>query len=65
MAEPQTTNLDRLEKAGVADASQLNEREREFLETLTTDEVDTLIRIHDKLGPAPADAPYSWVRFPF
>ena len=65
MAEPQTTNLGRLEQAGVAEASQLSEREREFLETLSADEVDTLIRIHEKLGPAPENAPYSLVRFPF
>ena len=65
MAEPQTTNLDRLERAGVAEASQLSDREREFVAALTADEVDTLIRIHDKLGPAPKDAPYSLVRFPF
>jgi hypothetical protein len=65
MAEPKVSNLDRLGRADVGDASQLDDRERELIDKLTEDEVDTLIRIREKLGAAREDAPYSRMRFPF
>jgi hypothetical protein len=65
MAEPKVSNVDRLQQADVGDASKLNDRERELIETLTPDEVDVLIRIRQKLGRAREDAPYSCMRFPF
>jgi len=65
MAEPKLSNMDRLEQADVGDASQLDERERELVASLTPDEVDMLIRIRQKLGRAREDSPYSRMRFPF
>jgi DNA-binding MarR family transcriptional regulator len=48
--------LERLKKAGVyADeiTPEITDHERAVLERLTDDEVETLIRMHRKFGPAP------------
>lgn len=58
-------NIARLEKEDVGDSTLLNEKERTLIESLTEQEVQTLIDIRQKLGRARDDAPYSRMRFPF
>lgn len=44
--------LTRLHEAGVCDASQLTENEKQAVSQLSDTEVETLIGIHQKLGTA-------------
>lgn len=43
-------NVARLQQAGLIDPSRLTQQERDLLETLTTEEVDSLISVKAKLG---------------
>lgn len=47
------SQLDQLKKSGVftAEADELTEKEKDVLQRLTDDEVQTLIRMHKKFGP--------------
>ncbi|MEM7052444.1 MAG: hypothetical protein AAF604_22455 [Acidobacteriota bacterium] len=44
------SHVDRLHTEGVADATILNDDEKNLINGLSTEEVDTLINIHKKLG---------------
>lgn len=48
--------VDRLVAAQLCEASQLSEKDRERLNSLSDEEVDQLIALHEKLGPAENDA---------
>jgi hypothetical protein len=44
------SNVDKLHKAGVTNANHLTPEEKEILEKLTTQEIETLLSIKRKLG---------------
>lgn len=43
-------HIQRLEKAGVINQAQFSAEDRKVLENLSEDEVDTLIRLREKMG---------------
>jgi hypothetical protein len=45
-----SNNVDKLHKAGITDANNLTPEEKQLLETLTTQEIETLLSIKRKLG---------------
>lgn len=47
---------DRLVSAGLCNESDLSDKDREVLNTLTDEEVDVLVNLHNKLGSAENDA---------
>lgn len=50
MIEEQS-NLERLKDKGVYTADDITPEEEELVQSLTTDEVNMLIHLHEKLGP--------------
>lgn len=57
MSSEQTNdNVDRLVAAGCCNAGDLSDRDRERLASLSGEEVQTLIDLHKRLGPADNDA---------
>ena len=62
--QPKQTNVERLAAAGILNADHFSEQDRKTIESITSDEIDVLIKLGKKLGPAPAGKEHMRPNFP-
>ncbi len=62
--QPKQTNVERLAAAGILNADHFSEHDRKTIESITPEEVDVLIKLGKKLGPAPAAKAHMRPNFP-
>jgi hypothetical protein len=61
---PKQTNVERLSAAGILNADHFSEHDKKTIESITTEEVDVLIKLGKKLGAAPAGKEHMRPNFP-
>jgi hypothetical protein len=61
---PKQTNVERLAEAGILNADHFSEHDRKAIESISPDEVDVLIKLGKKMGPAPAGKEHMRPNFP-
>lgn len=61
---PKQTNVERLSAAGILNADHFSEQDKKTIESITTEEVDVLIKLGKKLGAAPAGKEHMRPNFP-
>jgi len=58
------TNMQRLEAAGILNAKHFSPADTKVIETITSEEVDVLIRLGKRMGPTAAGAEVMRPNFP-
>ena len=61
---PKQTNVERLSAAGILNADHFSEHDKKTIESITTEEVDVLIKLGKKLGATPAGKELMRPNFP-
>jgi hypothetical protein len=62
--QPKQTNVERLSAAGILNVEHFSEHDKKVIESITSEEVDVLIKLGKKLGPAPAGREHLRPNFP-
>jgi hypothetical protein len=62
--QPKQTNVERLSAAGILNEDHFSEHDKKTIESITTEEIDVLIKLSKKLGPAPAGKEHMRPNFP-
>jgi hypothetical protein len=62
--QPKQTNVERLSAAGILNEDHFSEHDKKTIESITTEEIDVLIKLGKKLGPAPAGKEHMRPNFP-
>lgn len=58
------SNIDRLEKAGILKPEHFTDHDKQVLEGISTEEVDVLIKLREKMGPAKEGKDHMRPNFP-
>lgn len=58
------TNLERLEEAGILKQEHFSDQDRKHIESISTEEVEVLIKLRKKMGAAPAGKDHMRPNFP-
>lgn len=57
-------NLERLEEAGILKQEHFSDQDRKHIESISTEEVEVLIKLRKKMGAAPAGKDHMRPNFP-
>jgi hypothetical protein len=58
------TNLERLEEAGILKQEHFSDQDRKHIESISTEEVEVLVKLRKKMGAAPAGKDHMRPNFP-
>ncbi|HMH13586.1 MAG TPA: hypothetical protein VK578_10800 [Edaphobacter sp.] len=61
---PKQTNVELLAAAGILNVDHFSEQDKKTIESITPEEIDVLIKLGKKLGPAPAGKEHMRPNFP-
>ncbi len=58
------TNLERLEEAGILKQEHFSDQDKKHIESISTEEVEVLIKLRKKMGAAPTGKDHMRPNFP-
>ena len=60
----QKSNIERLAEANILNADHFSEHDRKAIESISSEEIDVLVKLRKKLGEAPAGKEHMRPNFP-